>query len=220
MIDNAQRLLQPITASEATALRQAAERYATSAQATAYGESRGLPWWVTKTALLGVVTEPAPGHEAYAGWLAIPYLNMLGEVVDMRFRCLARHDCRDAGHGKYATLPGHPSRLYNLPTLARHDVHVLHVTEGELDCLALQAAGLAAVAAPGAASWKTRHTVLCSGYATVWVWGDGDPAGRRFAQQLAAEIPNARAVPVPAGMDANSILQQQGAEGVTALIQA
>lgn len=161
---------------------------------------------------IGYVAEPLPGHEAYRGMLAIPYLRRSASgwsVVSMRFRCLEDHEHR--GHGKYMSLPGDTPRLYNTPVLlADHDS--VAVCEGELDALSASVSGAPAVGVAGVQSWKPHWRLPFLGYRTVWILADGDEPGAEFAQRLAKELPNAVIRPSTPGADVNSELVAHGRE--------
>jgi hypothetical protein len=161
---------------------------------------------------LGYVAEPLPGHETYAGMLAIPYLrrSVSGwSVVSMRFRCIEDHEHR--GHGKYMSLPGDPPRLFNTLAL-QSDSDVVGLEEGELDAISLTLCGVPAVGAPGAESWKPHWTLPFLGFEAVYALTDGDEAGRRFGHARAKELPNLKIVPSAPGEDVNSEMIRHGRE--------
>lgn len=161
--------------------------------------------------MLGYVAEPLPGHERYAGMLAIPYLRWSRAhgwaVVSIRFRCIEDHDHR--GHGKYMTQAGDRPRLYNTLALLQRSP-IVAVTEGEIDAITASICGIPAVGVPGASIWKPYFSELFLGYREVIVLADGDDAGHQFAERLCEELPNARAVPCPPGEDVNSFVLRHG----------
>lgn len=188
---------------------------------------------VVRGALLGLVADPDPAHEQYRGRLAIPFLTPTG-VVSMRFRCLQTfdslpedaeilggvvrtkfpervvlHECE--GHGKYEGVAGDTTHLYNVQAL--HDATTeIGVTEGELDALAATYAGLPSVGCPGASAWKPFYYRLFDDFERVYVLGDGDTAGRKWASGLATNIPGAISRVQPPGHDVTSYLVEFGAE--------
>lgn len=98
----------------------------------------------------------------------------------------------------------------------RHECTLL-IAEGESDTLALRAwaAGSPAVdvaGVPGAGCWRAEWSDLLAGYATVFVLGDGDDAGRSFNWHVRADIPHARIVDLGDGDDARAIVQRDPAE--------
>lgn len=166
-------------------------------------------------ARLGLVADPAPGHEQHQGKLAIPYLDKKGRPLTVRFRCVQDHDCRAHGHGKYATLPGDQARIYNVR--AWHEAkNTLHITEGELDALTLEQCGFHAVALPGSKAWHSHWRDVLD-FNTVKVWGDGDAAGQEMVTKIRQVVMGAQAVAVPRGEDVNSVYVKHGREAIVAL---
>lgn len=160
---------------------------------------------------LGYVAEPSAGHEAYRGFLAIPYLRWSHEhgwiVVSIRFRCIQDHDHR--GHGKYMSTPGDQPWLFNTLALMR-DTEDAAITEGEIDAITAQACGVAAVGVPGAQMWQPYMRELFLGYRRVFVFADGDDAGTTFANTVARTLPNSRVIPMPPDEDVNSLVISRG----------
>lgn len=207
------------------ALREAAASYHASLLGLAgqtnvakeYVQSRGFDFDATVDAMLGWVKDPAPGHEAYTGRLAIPYITATG-VVDIRFRCLKGHDCKAAKCPKYLSLPGHKARMYE----ARQVIgagSVIAVCEGELDTLTMiHQVGIPAVGLPGATNWAPHYPLILSGFDAVLVMGDGDDAGRKFANTVASALDNGIAVPMPDGHDVNSLVLSDGAATLRELV--
>lgn len=160
----------------------------------------------TRRFCLGYVADPLPGHDQYAGMLAIPYLRR-GEggawsVVSIRFRCIDDHE--HIGHGKYNTVPGDRPRLFNTLSLMTPASSVA-ITEGEIDAITLKAAGVDAIGVPGATAWRSWFREPFLGYEKVWVIADGDDPGMRFASTVASLLPNGVVVPCPLGMDTNDL---------------
>lgn len=128
-------------------------------------------------------------------------------VADIRFRRL------DGGKPKYMTMPGSKPRLYNTHALTRYSKDMA-ITEGELDAVTAELAGVPAVGVPGAQMWKPYFRELFMGYRNVNILADGDEAGLAFAQQVAKTLPNARIIPMPDGEDVNSLVLNRGKEAL------
>ncbi|GGK13394.1 hypothetical protein GCM10010124_02430 [Pilimelia terevasa] len=124
-----------------------------------------------------------PGHDRFRGFLAIPYLDHRDQPLALRFRCLAEHDHRAGGHGKYMSETGDTGRMFNVRAVHQAG-DVIHVCEGELDAIILAKLGLHAVALPGALAWQPRHRRMLAGFSRVWVWGDPDDAGADFIARI------------------------------------
>lgn len=154
---------------------------------------RGIEEQAALTARLGVVEEAAPGHERFRGWLAIPYLDRNGLPLTIRFRCLAGHHCSDYGHGKYQSITGDLTRVYNIGAIHRAG-DVINVTEGELDAIILNQLGLDAVAIPGARAFQGRHRRMLAGFSRVNVWADPDDAGAEFVNKVCRMLRSAKGV--------------------------
>jgi DNA primase len=167
-------------------------------QAARYLLDRGLTQETVRTRRLGVVADPIPGHEAFRGMLAIPYM-LRGEALRVRFRCIEDHDHREFSHGKYMQPSGETLMVYNVDAI--HDAnHVLHVTEGEFDAMILQQAGLPAVGFPGASTFRGHHGRMLAGFNRLWIWGDPDAAGAEFVTKVTNRLPrSARGVKLRAG---------------------
>ena len=175
-----------------------------------YLGERALAPAVVSGSLLGLVTDPDPAHEQYRGRLSIPFLTPTG-VVSMRFRCLEEHDCGEFFHGKYEGVAGDPTHLYNVQAL--HDAHhEIGIAEGELDALVATSAGLPTVGCVGASNWKPFYYRLFDDFENVYVLGDGDAAGRKWAAGLVPNIGGAVSRVQPAGYDVTSYVVEHGAE--------
>ena len=189
-----------------------------NAKALTFLTSHGISEATARKARLGVVASPFPGHEPYENRLAIPYLTQTG-VVNMRFRCLDHEDCRTVGCPKYLSLAGTGLNLFHTPAFwAANDE--IGVCEGELDALTLSyEVGVPGVGVPGVETWEPFFDRLFYGYRYVWVFADGDTAGRDFAKQLLGRLPNAVTVPVPRGEDTSSWVVRDGWEAVTDVLE-
>lgn len=206
--------LQPLTDGQREELQAAMEQYSAdldhyTGQASDLLDQRMIDGYARNMFRLGVVGDPLPGHEAYKGWLAIPYLGPDNQCFGMRFRCPENHEHR--GHGKYMSLPGHRSRVFNVRDI-ESAAHEIHVTEGELDAVILGATlGVPVIGFPGASNWRTHHAIMLAGFNRIWVWGDPDPAGRKFSNEILSELRVARSVPLTGG-DVNEVYTIFGVE--------
>lgn len=175
--------------------------------------ARGIDGATAQRFRLGYVARPIIGHEQYAGRLAIPYITPAG-VVDIRFRCVEDHHCKDHGHGKYLSQPGHKTRLYNTPAILSAG-DTIAITEGELDAIILNKIGIHAVGVPGAQAWQNDYYPrIFADFGDVLIFGDSDEAGRNFSRGVARDLTDATIIELPAGMDVNDIYLVEGADGV------
>lgn len=161
---------------------------------------------------LGYVDEPLPGHEPYRGMLAIPYLRMgyrEWTAVSMRFRCITPNCNHVPSHHKYETVAGDKARLYNTATLLAGSDEVA-ICEGELDTISAELSGFHTIGVPGAEGWKPHFYEPLRGFDKVYVFADGDDAGRGLAKKLRAELGNVMVIPSPSGEDVNSLLVKHG----------
>lgn len=199
-------------------LQEAAEQYATNVdQAADFLSARLLDREAATGSLLGVVFDPLPGHERFAGRLSIPYVTPAG-VVAIRFRCLQDHDCRVEGHGKYDSPAGIPTRLYNVAALHTKGSRV-GCAEGELDSLvATHVVGLPSVGVPGIKNWKPHFSRCFADYEEVLVFADSDEdeeKGIKHAKKAVKEIgQGGRLVLPPNGLDLTEWVQRDGVEKV------
>lgn len=209
--------MQRLSESQKRSLRAATQSYHQALADSPAEEylAKRLPLALVESFRLGYVADPLPGHEQYRGMLAIPYLRWSKEhgwaVVSLRFRCITDHDHR--GHGKYMTQPGDRPRLFNTLDLMRNSP-IVAITEGEIDAVTAHICGIPAVGVPGSTSWKPYFRELFQGYREVIVLADGDEAGHQFANTVCGELPNARSVPCPPGMDVNSYVLANGKQAL------
>jgi hypothetical protein len=212
--------LQPLSPSQRQALEVQTATYAAglSDDAGLYLHNRGIVDAVQRGNRLGQVVDAAPGHERFAGMLAIPYLGVDGQPLDIRFGCMAPGCDHEAGyHAKYNTQKGHPARVFNVKAI-HHAADVIHVTEGEMDCLVLEGLGLHAIALPGANSWQPHHRRMLAGFSRVMVWPDVDTAGAEFAAKALAAMRNAVIVRLPYG-DVTDVWKAEGAAALLGLLE-
>lgn len=222
--------MQTLSEEQRRFFEQAASTYqadlAGDTSAQAYLASRGLGPSALGTFRLGVVRRPLAGHESYQSRLCIPYITPHG-VVNLRFRCLEPHDCAktvlwtdkdNKPHYcmKYLSMDGMDGNLFNVLDLKK-DSPFICVAEGEIDTMSLSLAGLPAVGAPGIDTWAKHFARCLEDFEVIYVFGDGDKAGRKFSSFLAREA-KARPIRMPSGEDCNSIYVKEGADGLRRLI--
>lgn len=176
-----------------------------SENALRYLEGRGIDGDVILKYRLGIVpTDCSLEWKPYVGMLAIPYLTPTG-VVTIRFR---RNPNKDEGP-KYRSLPGDQARLYNVSVLLA-DSDVVGICEGEYDAITVsEFADIPSVGVPGASNFGDAFALLFRNAGKVLCIGDGDEAGRGFADSVAERL---EAIPVtmPEGHDCNSFLLEYG----------
>lgn len=166
---------------------------------------------------LGVVVDPIPGHEHLRGRLAIPYLTQSGPV-NMNFRCMQDHECKEFGHQKYMMLPGFQTNLYHVKSIkAAGDFIAL--AEGEFDTLSANIAGIPTVGVPGSKKWEEHWAAIFLQFTRVYVFQDGDKAGTEFGDKCVAELGAIR-VPMPPREDVNSTWVQHGSQALRDRIKA
>lgn len=212
-------LLKPVSESDMEALDLVVMNYEVqSSEAEEYLTARGIGSEVASTFRLGVVggDDVPPDHERYRGMLAIPYLDHKGRALSVRFRCTKDHDHRERHHGKYNSLPGEASRMYNIRQIFEAD-RTISITEGEFEAVILTMIGIPAVALPGVNSWRPHHKRMLAGFSRVWVWGDPDEAGVEFGKKICRDMPQARRVPIKNG-DVNETYLAEGEEALWNLI--
>lgn len=196
-------------------LEFAAETYAQDLQAVLpYLAKRGIGEDTALSAGLGYVTSPAiPEHNHARGRLAIPYVTPAG-VVGMAFRCILDHKCREVErHSKYVKPAGQITRLYNVLDCHGPDLD-LHVAEGELDTITLSSlCSLPAVGISGSKNWQPWWKEVFSDFRRVFVYCDGDQAGRDMGNKLQKEVGRSVIlIHLPDGEDVNSMYLKYGPE--------
>ncbi|KUJ70785.1 hypothetical protein ACZ90_00245 [Streptomyces albus subsp. albus] len=211
--------MQTLSSEQRRFFEQAASTYqvdlAGDTSALDYLASRGFGQQAVGTFRLGVVRRPLVGHEGFAGRLAIPYITPAG-VINMRFRCLRRHDCKAEDCPKYLGSEGLDGNLYNVLDLKK-DSPFICIAEGELDAATLSMAGLPAVGVPGVEGWQKHFSKCLEDFTTIYVFADGDAAGKKLGSLLVREA-RARKVRIPKGEDCNSIYCKEGANGLRRLL--
>jgi DNA primase len=186
-------------------LEQATSHYQQAINlAEGYLTNRGLSLQDAEHFRLGVVHQPLVGHEAYEGRLAIPYITPAG-VVDLRFRAINHEE------PKYLSLPGSETRLYNVNALFKATDWIA-VCEGEVDTITLTKLGIPAVGVPGVKNIKSHHYRILADFQRIYVFADGDPAGKEFTKELARKVSGVTPIAIPEGEDVNSLFTKQGSD--------
>ena len=175
-------------------------------QAEAYLAARGIDSSAANTYRLGVVPLegdlPLPEHDEYRGRLVIPYLTE-GGIVNMKFRCLKDHSCKEVKHAKYTGLPGR-NNLYNVRALFDAS-ETLAVCEGELDALVLSVSGVPSVGIPGATAVQKHYRYIFADFTRIVVFTDGDEAGKKLGATLREQV-GAIPVRLPEGRDVTDMI--------------
>jgi len=178
-------------------LTEAAKRYAmTVDQAGAFLSARGVTRDTAISRHLGYVSEPAPGHERFKGWVAIPYVTN-GGVVAMKFRCCKDHDCKAESCQRYDAPAGQKARLYGAADLASGG-DVAAVVEGEFKAIVVsQELGIPAVST-SAGQWLEHWPRTLADFDRVLVIADNDDAGMKHAKdKVLKSLPQGRLVVPP-----------------------
>lgn len=211
-----------LTDSQRKNLERATSRYelAFLDEAEEYVRARGLTPETAAGFRLGVVSDPDVEHEPVEGMLSIPYLIKGDAPVELRFRCMESHDCKALKHGKYRSLAGAQTRMFNVRDLLKPGPDI-HIAEGEFDTMILSQCGYNAVGIPGANIWQAHYPVLLAGYNQVYVWADGDEAGTKLQQTIQNAV-RGSTVPLrlPRGADVNSIYLDGGADALRDILEA
>ena len=193
-----------LSGSQKNFLLQATQRYAAKIElATEYLLSRQLSVEEANIFHLGVVDDPLPGHDAYKGRLAIPYITPSG-VVDIRFRAMHNED------PKYMGLVGAKTTMFNTQACFVADKYIC-VTEGEFDCIMMSVKTMhPTIGIPGANNWKPHYAKILDDFDTVIVLADGDAAGLEFGKKISRELGNVNIISMPEGEDVNSMMIKKG----------
>ncbi len=179
---------------------------------------------------LRIATEEREPYDRFRGRLTIPIHDARGRVIAFAARIL---DTEKKDAPKYLNSPDTPlfdkgRTLFNLHRAgpASRKTGRIVVVEGQMDAIALAAAGIEEAVAPMGTAlterqlemlWRlTEKPILCF---------DGDAAGKRAAMRAAARaLPMLRPghslqfVSLPAGMDPDDLLRTRGREALEALL--
>lgn len=162
---------------------------------------------------LGIVAEPLPGDERFAGMLCIPYLSHRGGVKAIKYRRLA-------GDGpKVAQYQSQQARLYNTRAWFECD-DAIGLTEGEPDAMCAsqhltytrrgRTYALPSMGIPGAEMWAAHEPVwaICfKDVRTVFMFCHGDSAGRELGRQVAESLRwRVTVIDMPDGEDVSSLV--------------
>ena len=204
-----------------TAAAEKYERLLPDSPAAEYLEARGIPIQAALTSRLGYVkpSEAMPGHDMYKGMLAIPYWTVHGGVVAVKFRVID-----DRPGSRYLWPPGQQSHLYNVTACVSGEPYIV-VCEGELDtCVASSVCGLNAIGIAGVSHWKPHHPRVLSGFQEIFVVTDNDDKedgsnpGQDLARKIIGDLPHARNVALPRGLDISDFVHQNGKDALTSLL--
>lgn len=204
-----------------TFLSGAAEAYEKAlpgSPAQEYLEARGIDLGSAGTSRLGYVDQPVAGHEAYRGMLCIPYWTVAG-VVAVKFRQI-----EDRPGPKYLWPAGQKSHLYNVKDCLSGRPYMI-ICEGELDAVvASSVCGLNAVGVAGVSHWKTHHPRVLKSYSPIFIVADNDDKedgsnpGQDLAKRILQDIPHARNVLLPMGMDISDYVLMHGKDALASLL--
>ena len=196
----------------------AASRYMDSVEpALPYLMTRGIDRATANSRGLGYVADPIPGHKPASGRLAIPYITNNG-VVAMSFRCIKDHSCKEEKHPKYWKPKSQAAVLYGVQD-AFQDTLDIHIAEGEMDAITLSAlCSLPSLGVTGAQYWKPWWSLILKDFRRVFVYADGDDAGRQLCEKIQREV-GMSVIPVllPDGEDVNTLYLKHGAEYLRSL---
>lgn len=178
--------------------------------AEGYLKSRGIPLQIARSAGVGVVDSAIHEYKSFRGRLWIPYFTDAGPINAV-MRCMKNHVCKEVSeHSKYVRVPNLGVNLYNVP--AYHDAEeFMCMTEGEFDSLTLKAMGLPSIGVPGAKNWKPHWNAIFDDFSKLFVFGDGDAAGKDFAKRVSKETGATRII-MPDGYDVNKMFVERGFE--------
>lgn len=170
---------------------------------------RGIPLQIARSAGVGVVDSSVREYRNYRGRLWIPYLTDAGPINAV-MRCMQDHDCKkqSGNHGKYIRIEGLGTNLYNVQSY-HDDTDFMCITEGEMDALTLKVMGIPAMGVPGAENWEDHWTAIFDDFAKLYVFGDGDAAGEKYAKKV-AKLTGASRVVMPPGYDVNKMFAENG----------
>ena len=205
-----------------TWLTRVAERYADQlldSPVLSYLEDRGIDETTAVTFRLGWVSNPDPVHATYDGMLCIPYMTSAGGCKAVKFRRI-----NEAPGPRYLAPQGQRSRLYNVMDLLHPSRYVI-ICEGELDTVTVSGVcNLVAVGVAGVTHWKQHMARALDGYEEVIILTDNDEKedganpGQDLAKRIMGDLPDARNVLLPPGIDANKFVVTHGRDALVELL--
>lgn len=182
-------------------------------ETVSYLKSRGFSQELASEHLLGTVpVDCDPSHSQFIGWLTIPY-RVVNGVAGFKFR---RVD--DSPGPRYMAPMHQPARLFNAIDLQKSS-EIVAICEGELDAV-IASQLLPAVGVAGVKAWKPHFNRLFGGYRRVVVLADNDDKkdgsnpGMELAEKVLQEVEHAELIALPLGSDVNSIVLDEGLEGL------
>lgn len=183
-----------------------------------YVEGRGISEEVANQFALGECVEPLSGHGQFTGHLSIPYLTRTGTIA-MKFRALD-----PTVTPKYNAPAGQALHLYNVNAVWSRSPHIC-IVEGEFDTIAASMAGLNAVGISGTSGWKEHFGRILDGFGDVYIIldndtekEDGSNPGQRAARRLMEQLPNARNILLPQGIDVSDYTLTHGFDALRNLV--
>lgn len=211
--------MSPLTNVQRRSLERAASTYENYVEeAEEYLAGRGISLADARTARLGVVRDPIPGHEGMVGRLAIPYLTRAG-VVHMNFRCTRDHICKTVPkHPKYTMFRGAGVALFNMQAI--HDAgQSIAIAEGEISAWSSTKAGVPCVATSGADKFPEHWKLIFEDFSSVYYWKEADDGGKTFEDKVRSIIPTAIRIELPSGEDPNTLWVKGGAQAIRELVR-
>lgn len=183
-----------------------------------YLQGRGIDKEAAASFRLGVVPDGVRGYEQYNGRMAIPYTDRIG-VYGWKFRCITHDDCKQENCPRYLNPPGQELGLFNVLALDS-PADVLHVCEGEMDCIVLSTVVPdPVVAVPGASLWHDHWPLHLSGFDRICVWPDADDAGTKMARRWQDKCGQIEIMSLPKGQDVNSVFLKEGGDYFVKLLE-
>jgi len=176
-----------------------------------------------------IETDDGTTYDRFRGRVMLPIQDARGRVIAFGGRILESRD----GVAKYLNSPDTPlfdkgRTLYNLHRAApasRHSGRVV-VVEGYMDVVALAQAGIEDAVAPlGTALTETQLEMLWRMVEVPVLCFDGDAAGQKAAMRaigralpMLAPMRSLSIVRLPAGLDPDDLINQQGVEAMEKLL--
>lgn len=183
-------------------------------EAVQYLEGRGITAATAKRFGLGFVGKAeGPEDESFTGRISIPYMtsSLKGySCIGFKFRNMT------GDKPKYLYRKGLIPKLFN-PSALLKDTDYICITEGEIDAVSAEQAGLPTVGIPGATQWEPWYSRLFNGYSKVYFLQDNDAAGAAMAEHWASEIANVQVVVME--KDVNADLVNHGEEYLKEMIR-